>query len=73
MNAPYPFSAFRIPVRPNALLASMAPDELRQTMRYLGCRSQQSLADRMMRREAELVLLDKLYAELAMPEWYPHQ
>lgn len=26
-----------------------------------------------MRREAELALLDKLYAELAMPEWYPHQ
>lgn len=26
-----------------------------------------------MRREAEMVLLNKLYAEMAMPEWYPHQ
>jgi hypothetical protein len=25
------------------------------------------------RREAELVLLEKLRREAAMPEWYPHQ
>lgn len=26
-----------------------------------------------MRREAELALLDRLLAEAAMAEWYPHQ
>jgi hypothetical protein len=30
-------------------------------------------AARRMRREAEMALLNRLYAELAMPEWYPHQ
>jgi hypothetical protein len=43
MNAPWP-NAFRVSVRPDALLASMDHDELRQVMRELGCRSQQSLA-----------------------------
>lgn len=28
---------------------------------------------RKMRRSAELMLLNKLYAELAMPEWYPER
>jgi hypothetical protein len=28
---------------------------------------------RIMRREAELTLLEKLLAEAAMPEWYPQQ
>jgi hypothetical protein len=26
-----------------------------------------------MRREAEMTLLNKVLAEAAMPEWYPHQ
>jgi hypothetical protein len=26
-----------------------------------------------LRRESELWLLDRLYAELAMPEWYPER
>lgn len=33
----------------------------------------QSKEARAMRREAELVLLNKLYAELAMGEWYPER
>lgn len=30
-------------------------------------------AARNMRRQAELALLDRLLAEAAMREWYPHQ
>jgi transcriptional regulator with XRE-family HTH domain len=40
MNTPYPQSDFR------SRLASMSPDELKHTMRYIGCASQQRLADR---------------------------
>jgi hypothetical protein len=35
--------------------------------------SPESRDARAKRREAELALLDRLHAELAMPEWYPHQ
>lgn len=33
----------------------------------------ESYEARKLRREAELALLNRLYAEAAMREWYPHQ
>lgn len=42
------------------------------TARANQARSDRTAAARM-RREGELALLNRLLAELAMPEWYPHQ
>ena len=46
MNAPWPGHALRIPVRQNALLARMEPDELAQIKRDLRCTSDRELGER---------------------------
>lgn len=45
MNAPFK-PRLRVSVRPDALLARMEPDELDQIMRWLGCRSNGQMGER---------------------------